>query len=277
MPSFKYQGKRLVYEERGSGKRPLILLPGLLMNRKMHYPLADSLAEKGNRVILLDPLGHGDSDHPRDMWRYSISIFGEQVVALMDHLGIDEVVVGGPSMGANVALETAVLAPDRMRGMVLEMPALDNAIPVVAAIFTPILYALTFGRHAMKLVAATASRVPRGSNYFIDLGLDALSLDPGPAGALLQGVFFGRAAPPRHIRKQIEAPAIVLGHPRDRVHPFSDAQMLARELPNGKLVEASSIIELRHDPVRLTGKIESFLDKCWKKRVRRRQHIRSVG
>ena len=50
------------------------------------------------------------------------------MVALLDHLEIDEAVVDGTSLGANTTLEVAALAPERLRGMVLEMPVLDNAL-----------------------------------------------------------------------------------------------------------------------------------------------------
>ena len=106
----------------------MILLPGLLLPARMHEPLAQALAERGNRVVLLDLLGHGRSDRPRDMWRYSMRDFAEEVVALMDHLELDEAVVGGTSLGANTTLEVASLAPERLRGMVIEMPVLDNAL-----------------------------------------------------------------------------------------------------------------------------------------------------
>src|SRR5918912_3723933 len=111
---FVHDGHRLVYDVHGSGPRPFLLLPGLMLPRTMHRPLAQALAERGNRVITLDLLGHGESDRPRDMWRYSMPLFGEQAVALLDHLGIDQAVVGGTSLGANVTLEAAVLAPHRM-------------------------------------------------------------------------------------------------------------------------------------------------------------------
>jgi hypothetical protein len=58
----------------------------------------------------------------------------------------------------------------------------------------------------------------------------------------------------------------VIGHQHDIVHPFSDAGMLAEELPNGQLLEASSIIELRVAPERLTGEIADFLEECWRPR-----------
>jgi hypothetical protein len=56
----------------------------------------------------------------------------------------------------------------------------------------------------------------------------------------------------------------VIGHHRDPVHPFSDSGMLVDELPNGRLLEADSILELRFSPERLTGEIAGFIDDCWR-------------
>ena len=56
------------------------------------------------------------------------SFYGEQVVALMDHLEIEQAVVMGTSLGANAALEIASPAPERLRGLVIEMPVLDNGL-----------------------------------------------------------------------------------------------------------------------------------------------------
>ena len=111
-------------------------------------------------MITFDPLGHGASDRPQDMTRYSMSAFARQAVALLDHLDIDQAVVGGTSLGANITLEVALIAPERLRGMIIEMPVLDNAIPACAAAFTPLLFALTFGEPVMKRVARLARAIP---------------------------------------------------------------------------------------------------------------------
>src|ERR687896_1936539 len=105
---FEFDGHRLVYDDYGKGNRVVVLLPGLLFSRKMHGPLASALAEKGNRVLLLDLLGHGDSDRPPEMWNYSMTIFAQQTVGLLDVLDVDQAVIGGTSLGANVALATGV-------------------------------------------------------------------------------------------------------------------------------------------------------------------------
>jgi pimeloyl-ACP methyl ester carboxylesterase len=285
MPFFRYEGQKIAYTEFGGGPaavtgagvrgrtarsapadRPLILLHGLLLSQQMHTPLAEALAARGNRVITIDLLGHGRSDRPRDMWRYSMAIYGHQVVALMDHLGIEQAVVMGTSLGANAALEVAASDPERLRGLVIEMPVLDNGLLGSALAFTPLLVALTFGEPAMKLLSRVTRAVPRALlPHYGNVMLDVVRQAPGPSGALLQGLFFGRIAPPRGERSTFEAPTLVLGHSRDPVHPFSDAGMLAKEMPNARLLMADSLVELRMRPERLTGEIASFLDEVWSK------------
>jgi len=269
MPTFEHDGHRLAYTEFGEGPRVCVLLHGLLLSQKMHIPLAKALAERGNRVVTLDLLGHGASDRPRDMWRYSMTFFGQQVVGLLDHLGVDEAVIAGTSLGANVSLEVESLAPERVRGMVIEMPVLDNALLACAIAFTPLMIALTFGEPLMRAVQTGARAIPKGAvPFWGNVVLDTLRQDPAPSAAVLQGLFFGRTAPHRSERRTFQAPALVIGHQRDPVHPFSDSGMLAEELPNGRLLQANSIVELRLKPERLTGEIGDFLDECWKPRRR---------
>jgi len=284
MPFFTFEEQRHAYTEYGGGPaelepgggrgrtarsapangRPLILLHGLLLSQEMHRPLAEDLAARGNRVITLDLLGHGHSDRPRDMWRYSMIAYGKQVVALMDHLQIDQAVVMGTSLGATVALQVASSNPERLRGMVIEMPVLDNGLLWSAVTFTPLLVALTFGEPLMKLLARTTRAVPRRLlPHYGNVMLDLVRQEPGPSGALLQGLFFGRIAPHRSERATFTTPTLVLGHHRDPVHPFSDAGMLAKEMPNARLLEANSLVELRTQPERLTDEIAAFIDEVW--------------
>jgi pimeloyl-ACP methyl ester carboxylesterase len=276
--SFRSRGQRLAYTIHGQGDRPIVLLPGLLLPARMNTPLATHLAERGHRVILLDPLGQGHSARPRDMWRYSMTQFARDVVALLDHLELDQAVVGGTSLGANITLEVASLAPDRLRGMVLEMPVLDNALLASAVAFAPLLVAVTVGERLMRVVSRVARLVPSSRVPFnVDIVLDAIRQDPGPSGALLQGLFFGRTAPHREERHTFTAPALIIGHHRDPVHPFSDAGMLSRELPNARLVEASSILEMRLRPDRLYGEIDAFVDQVWGPRMRVMKTRRAVS
>lgn len=262
MPEFDYNGHRISYDDYGAGERPLILIHGLLMNRRMFDRLGPEMAARGNRVITVDLLGHGRSDRPSDMSQYSMTFFARQVEALMDHLGLDQAVVGGTSLGANTTLELAFLEPKRVRAMMVEMPVLDNALLAVAVIFTPIMLGLRFGEPIWRRIASAARRIPR-TNPLIDMGLDLVRQDPAPSMAVLEGLFLGSSAPHHQFRVEMTQPALVIGHHRDPLHPFSDSGMLADELPNARLIEANSILEWRIAPERLDDELARFLDEVW--------------
>jgi len=259
--AFTFEGHRLCYTQYGTGDEVVVLAHGIMFTRRMHAPLARALAADGFRVITLDLLGHGDSDRPGESWRYSIPAFGDQVVALLDHLEVDRAVVGGTSLGANVALEVAVKAPQRLRGIVVEMPVLDNAIVAGLLTFTPLLFAARFVPFGVRAVAAVAGLVPHGSQW-VDVVTDTLEQRPAAMAALLHGVFFGRIAPPKAVRRTIAVPALVIGHERDPIHPFGDADTLAADLPAAQFVQARSPVELRFDPQRLTTAILDFARRC---------------
>ena len=267
--TFTLGGHRLAYTSYGEGPRVIVLVHGLLLSQRMHAVLAKALADRGNRAITIDLLGHGRSDRPPDMWRYSMTTFGAQVIALLDHVEVDEAVVLGTSLGANTALEAAALAPERLRGMVIEMPVLDHALLGCALAFTPLMVALTVGAPAMRLLSAVTRRISP-LPWQADILLDTVRQRPEPSAAVLQGLFFGRTAPHRTERRMLEMPALVIGHQYDIVHPFSDSGMLVEELPNGRLLQANSILELRLAPERLTNEIAEFVDECWRPRPAKR-------
>jgi pimeloyl-ACP methyl ester carboxylesterase len=263
---------RLEYTEYGSGDRWVVLLHGLLMPRRMHQPLARALAAEGLHVVTLDLLGHGRSDQPADPLVYSMTAFAEQVVALLDHLGADRAVVGGTSLGANVALETADLAPGRVAGMVLEMPVLDNALVAGIAAFVPTMLAARYLPFTVNTVRRVTRAVPRGVvPFWVGVGLDTLNHRADSMAALLHGIIFGRVAPSSRHRRRIQAPTLVVGHPIDPIHPFVDADMLAAELPDVRFERASSILEWRTRPERLNRIAVDFVQQCWDgERVSRR-------
>ncbi len=263
--SFRTDGQRLDFTEYGEGGDVVVLLHGQLMPRRMQDPLARALAADGYHVLTLDLLGHGTSERPAESWRYSMTAWGQQVVALLDHLGIEHAVVGGTSLGANVSLEVAVAQPQRLRGLVLEMPVLDNGLVAGLMAFAPLLLTARFVPASVSAVSALAGiglrLCPTASplGFWASIVLQTMRQQPQPMAAAVEGVFFGRVAPPRPLRQQIEVPALVIGHRRDPIHPFADAGMLVEEMPNARLVQARSPLELRFAPGRLTREILDFL------------------
>src|SRR5262249_38690624 len=139
------------------------------------------------------------------------------------------------------------------------------AIPACAVAFTPLLFALTFGEPAMRQVARVTRAVPRWAvPALAEIVLDWVSQEPGPSGAVLQGILFGRTAPERTVRETLTPPALVLGPPRAPVPPFAAAAMLAHEPPTARLIDATSLLELRLRPERLTARIAEFIGECWR-------------
>ncbi len=260
---FTFEGHRIAYEEAGVGDRVVILIHGLTFNRKMHRPLAAALAERGFRTVTVDLLGHGESDRPGRSWEYSMSRYGRLLLALIAHLDVPDAVLLGTSLGANSSLEAAAQDPSRIRGMVLEMPVLEHSLIAVGGTFLPLFAVLRGGEPVVRAVGRLLRRVPTERHWLADILLDTVRQDPRPTSAVLLGLFFGRVAPPRAERERIEVPTLVIGHHADPIHPFSDAGMLAQELPNGRLLEASTILELRVAPKRLTDEIAAYLDGLW--------------
>lgn len=260
--SFVHAGRRIAYRVVGHGSQVVLLTHGLLMDTLMFSNLAPVLAAQGHRVVLADMLGHGESDQPHQMSVYSMPQFGKDVIALLDHLNVEQAVVGGTSLGANVTLEAAVAAPDRVRAMVIEMPVLEHGITAAAAAFVPLAFLLRINQRGMRGVAGLARRIPR-SWLYLDILIDFIRRDPAASLAVLDGITFGRIAPPKEERCTLRQPALIIGHGADPIHPFTDADMLTSELPNARLVEARSILEWRLAPKRLDRKLLDFLNEIW--------------
>lgn len=269
---------RIEYTEYGSGDKWVVLIHGQLMPRRMHQPLARAIAGEGFHVVTVDLLGHGRSDRPDDPVLYSMHAFGEQVIALLDHLGAAQAVIGGTSLGANVSLEVADSAPKRVQGLLLEMPVLDKALEAGIIAFAPLMFAARFVPLSITGLRLAAKMVPRGVvPFWAGIVLDTLNQRPASMAAVIHGIFFGRVAPGRKLRRLIQAPALVIGHPRDPIHPSADAAMLAEEMPNAVFVEAKGILEWRTRPDRLNQAAIDFVTECWSHPARRtRKSVRST-
>jgi pimeloyl-ACP methyl ester carboxylesterase len=260
---FEVEGLHIHYEDYGKGTNVLVFMHGILLDSQMNRRLASNLVSAGNRVILLDLPGHGLSDKPRHASAHRMDSYAHYVIALLDELGIEEAVIGGVSLGANVSLQVAAQAPERVRGLLVEMPVLEWAVPGAALVFLPMLLGVHYAAPLARAVAWLARRIPRTKIGPVDSVVGTLSLDPEETTAVLHGMLAGPITPTYEERHAIAAPALVIGHKIDFIHPFTDADHLARQLPLARLVEARSVIELRFAPERLTAHIAEFLDEVW--------------
>ena len=241
--SFFYRDHRLSYEEYGDGGHLIVYMHGLLLDANMNRPIAQALAARGNRVVLLDLLGHGLSDKPIHASEYRMDLYVDQVMAFLDHIRAEEAVLGGVSLGANVSLLAAVRDPERVRGLVLEMPVLEHAAPAVALTFVPFMLAVHYAKLPATVVTALLRHAPRTPFPPLNSVLNAGSSKPDEIAAILHGILLGPVSPTFEQRAALTAPTLVIGHRRDFIHPFSDAAALVRLLPNGQLMRASSVLE----------------------------------
>jgi pimeloyl-ACP methyl ester carboxylesterase len=108
-------GLHMYYELHGEGT-PLVLLHGGMLAIELNFAgLIPTLAGR-HRIIALELQGHGrtaDIDRP-----ITPAALAGDVVALLDHLGVDRAHVLGHSMGADVTLQLAIAHPDRVRSVV---------------------------------------------------------------------------------------------------------------------------------------------------------------
>lgn len=107
----------------------LLLLHGFMGSTASWTPYVDLLAQH-RRVIMVDLIGHGDSDAPAEAERYRMEHCSSDLLRLLDRLEVPDVEVIGYSMGGRVALHLATMAPERVTALILESssPGLDDPL-----------------------------------------------------------------------------------------------------------------------------------------------------
>lgn len=124
-------GATVTWTDTGGDGPVLLLSHGLLMNRSMFDPQVAGLRDVC-RVVAWDERGHGEAEH-EGTWSYWDS--ARDVLALLDHLGVEQAVLGGMSQGGFLSLRAALLAPERVRGLVLIDSQAGPEDPAVAPLY----------------------------------------------------------------------------------------------------------------------------------------------
>ncbi|MFZ5445545.1 MAG: alpha/beta fold hydrolase [Myxococcota bacterium] len=104
------------------GAQTVVFLHGLGSYLKFWRSQLDATAAKGYRVIAIDQLGFGKSEKPAT-FPYTTESFAENVVELLELLGVQKAILVGHSMGGQTSLATAIRFPERVAGLVLVSPA----------------------------------------------------------------------------------------------------------------------------------------------------------
>lgn len=123
MPEVVRDDVTLYYEDEGSG-RPVLLIHGHTLDRRLWDTVAPYLLDAGFRVVRLDLRGHGRSSRPDS--GYHLSHHAADMAAVLDAAGIEAVLAAGHSIGGAVLLEAAATMPERLTGLVLVSPVMPE-------------------------------------------------------------------------------------------------------------------------------------------------------
>src|SRR5947199_4928714 len=116
MPFAEVNGQRIRFEDSGGDGPPVILSHGFLMDREMFAPQVGALSPEF-RVITWDERGFGETEFDGEPFSYWDS--ARDCLSLLDHLGIEQAVLGGMSQGGFLSLRAALTSPARVKALVL--------------------------------------------------------------------------------------------------------------------------------------------------------------
>ena len=263
MSTLTTRGFDLAYDVAGAGDAaPIIWGHGLTGSRGISaaFPLVDlKPLETSRPVVRYDARGHGLSSMLDDPAMGSWAELAHDQIALIEHLGFDQVVLGGVSMGAGTALHAALALGSRLNKMVLVIPPTgwEARQPQVA------LYEqsaqIVEAKGSQGLLQATAELPPpdpfAGTSDYLDRRAGSLGgADTARLAACLRGAAFADL-PSLDDISTITTPTLVLAWSGDPGHPVETAEKLGASMPNVEV----SIASTRDDFATWTDRVAAFL------------------
>ncbi|MFD7028599.1 alpha/beta fold hydrolase [Streptomyces sp. NPDC059917] len=241
---------------------PVLLVHGHPFDRTLWAPQAEALGAAGYRVITPDLRGYGLSAVTPG--KVFLSDFADDLAALLDHLGIERAVVGGVSMGGQIAMEFHHRHPGRVHALVLSdtsAPAetedgkefrnrladrlLDEGMGGYAdEVIGKMLAA--YNVDAMPDVAARVLAMMRGT-------------DPRGAAAALRGRAERRDF--RDTLPDVREPVLIVVGADDAYTPVADAEAIRRLVPHARLavIERAGHLPGAEQPARFNAVLLDFL------------------
>ena len=238
MHRFQRDGLSLSYRDEGKGP-VLIFQHGLGASAEQPFEIAGGYDDF--RRITLECRGHGGSElGPTD--RLSIATFTDDLLALIDHLGIARVHVAGISMGAAIATRLAVLNPSRVQSLCVARPAwFDSSAPENMAIFAVAADCLkASGVDEARDRFASSQAFARLQAASPDNAASVLGQFDRPDPISTQALLASLAADGPGLSfadyQALRLAVQVLGHDLDVVHPLAMAKEVCAAIPGAKLV-----------------------------------------
>ena len=235
-----------------------------------------ALLAAGYRVITSDQIGYGASARPAAPV-YTTRTQAELIVGVLDALHVAQAALVGHSFGGRVAMQIALIAPERVRALVAISPEAfaTERPPIAKLVNVPLLgYALAFYSTAPALTRAGLKYVTKAHGWLTDEAVRGYAAPTAVRGSALAQVWQARAPkdgalPVPANLAGVRQPALVIWGAGDPVFPADDARRLVGLLPDAELLLVEGAGHLPHEECEpeVTAAILEFL------RERHRQEL----
>ena len=242
MPIATSRGAQLRCAARGSrGTGPaVVLIQGLGLSSRFWFDIPELLADDAEAprfVIAVDNRGTGGSDKPRRLW--TMGTMADDVIAVLDHAGVDEAFIVGISMGGMIAQHVALRHPTRVRGLVLFATTagfLMGKLPEMTALKRLLTLPLGGPRAATNLtrLLLPESKWTRAKEIFRDWP-NAVRDDPTAPHTFAAHFFAASTHLVTRKLRRIMCPVVVVAGAHDALIPLRNATVLAESIPNAEL------------------------------------------
>ncbi|GAA1270296.1 alpha/beta fold hydrolase [Sphaerisporangium rubeum] len=248
---------------------PLMLVHGHPFDRSMWAPQVEHLGRDGRRVIVPDLRGYGRSSVVPG--KTPLQTFAQDIAALLDHLDVAEVVLGGLSMGGQIVMEFHRLFPDRLRGLVLAATApqaeTEEGRRIRNATADRLLREGLDGYAEEVLAKMVAPASIRRSSAVAEhvIGMMRRTPPEGAAAALR-----GRAERPDYLASlsRVRVPTLIVVGSDDEFTPIGDARLMHEVIPGSALVviEDTAHMPNLERPAEFNAALSRFLDSISRRR-----------
>ncbi|MGQ9722743.1 MAG: alpha/beta fold hydrolase [Candidatus Jordarchaeum sp.] len=228
----------IYYEIHGDGP-PLVMIMGLSANKDWWHPFVLDQFSKNFKTVIFDNRGAGRTDKPKI--DYSIKMFAEDTIGLMDKLGIKKSHILGVSMGGIIAQEIALTHPERVDKLVLVSTSCGGpkSVPVPPETLKIMLSRgeMTDEERMRTTVDLLYPEEYRKNNpEIIEEAVRRLMIAPIPIDAYMRQLQAASQFDSYDRLPMIKAPTIVLTGKKDVLLPWENSKILAERISKAKLV-----------------------------------------